>query len=480
MTPERSPAVRYLITIIGVVCLFCVRLCTQTSEAQTPPAFTPSASTVTVNPAGVVISPTGRQLPQVFTAATRATTIPVAVGQLGFETDTGNLYRATAPTAGAWLIMSGGGGGGAAVWGGISGNLSAQEDLSTALANLNATNLTTGTVPAARLPTPLPALNAAALTDLNASNLATGTIPAGRFPATLPALNGSLLTNLNAANLTGALPAINGGQVAGLNAANLTIGTIPDGRFPATLPASNAGNLTNLTAAALSGTINPLRLPSRFNLPLIESDAVSGIFMGNSMRIITGNNPPNPTLFPAGSVVFVIDGVSHQRVVTPANAPAWIPTRPLYPSFVLHPPSPTFTDVFIKCTLDNFSSYFVFFTSTDPGAVAYTAQARNEAMMRITVADRSGADPRTVFRNTTGTPNSDYLGGAAGSLSSIEVFFTNPDLRRLLASQVHVWEVLWVGPSGPEMAPGNTAEMWRMVKPSWEYLLPQIDSLPDL
>jgi hypothetical protein len=33
--------------------------------------------------------------------------------------------------------------------------------------------------------------------NLNASQLASGTIPDARFPATLPAVNGSALTNLN-------------------------------------------------------------------------------------------------------------------------------------------------------------------------------------------------------------------------------------------------------------------------------------------
>ena len=37
----------------------------------------------------------------------------------------------------------------------------------------------------------------AELTNLNATQLASGTIPDARFPATLPAVNGSALTNLN-------------------------------------------------------------------------------------------------------------------------------------------------------------------------------------------------------------------------------------------------------------------------------------------
>ena len=37
----------------------------------------------------------------------------------------------------------------------------------------------------------------ASLTNLNATQLTSGTIPDARFPATLPAVNGSALTNLN-------------------------------------------------------------------------------------------------------------------------------------------------------------------------------------------------------------------------------------------------------------------------------------------
>lgn len=42
----------------------------------------------------------------------------------------------------------------------------------------------------------------AALTALNASNLSTGTVPDARFPAMLPAASGANLTSLNASNLS--------------------------------------------------------------------------------------------------------------------------------------------------------------------------------------------------------------------------------------------------------------------------------------
>lgn len=84
---------------------------------------------------------------------------------------------------------------------------------------------------------------ASGLTDLNASNLSTGTVPNARFPATLPAISGANLTSLNASNLGS--------------------GTVPDARFPATLPAVSGANLTALNASNLSsGTVATARLGS--------------------------------------------------------------------------------------------------------------------------------------------------------------------------------------------------------------------------
>ena len=79
------------------------------------------------------------------------------------------------------------------------------------------------------------------ITALNATELTSGTIPDARFPATLPASSGANLTALNATQLTS--------------------GTIPDARFPVTLPATSGVNLTALNATQLtSGTVPVLRL----------------------------------------------------------------------------------------------------------------------------------------------------------------------------------------------------------------------------
>ena len=81
------------------------------------------------------------------------------------------------------------------------------------------------------------------ITALNATELTSGTVPNARFPATLPAASGVNLTALNATQLTS--------------------GTVPDARFPATLPAASGVNLTALNATQLtSGTVPIGRLGS--------------------------------------------------------------------------------------------------------------------------------------------------------------------------------------------------------------------------
>ena len=76
----------------------------------------------------------------------------------------------------------------------------------------------------------------AALTALNATELTSGTIPNARFPATLPAVSGANLTALPAT-----LPAASGVNLTALNATELTSGTVPVLR----LGASGTRNATN-------------------------------------------------------------------------------------------------------------------------------------------------------------------------------------------------------------------------------------------
>ena len=101
------------------------------------------------------------------------------------------------------------------------------------LTSLNASQLSSGTIPDARFPSTLPAISGANLTNLDASDLASGTIPDARFPNTLPAVSGANLTNLDASDLAS--------------------GTIPDARFPSVLPAIDGSQLTGIAAQGAAG-----------------------------------------------------------------------------------------------------------------------------------------------------------------------------------------------------------------------------------
>jgi hypothetical protein len=86
-----------------ILYFFCGAVCCIPSVLQAAPgSVTPSTKTVSVDPDGAVVFPAARQLVQVFTSATKATTAPLAAGQLAWETDTGLIYRATGAAAGNW------------------------------------------------------------------------------------------------------------------------------------------------------------------------------------------------------------------------------------------------------------------------------------------------------------------------------------------------------------------------------------------
>tara|TARA_B100002052_G_scaffold196729_1_gene179477 strand:- start:3752 stop:5542 length:1791 start_codon:yes stop_codon:yes gene_type:complete len=88
--------------------------------------------------------------------------------------------------------------------------------------SLNASNLTSGTIPNSVFPATLPAISGTNLTNLNASNLSSGTVPDARFPATLPAASATNLTSIPAGQLTGALPAIDGSALTNLPSGGTT------------------------------------------------------------------------------------------------------------------------------------------------------------------------------------------------------------------------------------------------------------------
>ena len=99
------------------------------------------------------------------------------------------------------------------------------------------------------------------LSNLNATNLTSGTVPDARFPSVLPAAGAQNLTSLQpAAIVGGTFGSINSANLTNLNATALTSGTLPDARFPATLPAISGANLTNLPAGGKIGQVNYFKL----------------------------------------------------------------------------------------------------------------------------------------------------------------------------------------------------------------------------
>jgi hypothetical protein len=126
------------------------------------------------------------------------------------------------------------------------------------------------------------AANAAAL---SATALTSGTVPDARFPATLPALNGSALTSLTSANLTGALPAISGAALTALTSSALS----------GALPAISGAALTSLNPSALSSAVAVAKggtglttIASGKLLYASALDTLAALSLGSGLAITSG------------------------------------------------------------------------------------------------------------------------------------------------------------------------------------------------
>ena len=133
------------------------------------------------------------------------------------------------------------------------------------LTALSASNLTSGTVPDARFPATLPAVNGSALTNLNASNIASGTIAAARVATLNQDTTGSAATLTTSRNfsLTGEITASDTGfngsadcdiatTVADnvIDEANLKVSNSPTNGYFLSAQSGNTGGLTWATVPA--------------------------------------------------------------------------------------------------------------------------------------------------------------------------------------------------------------------------------------
>ena len=171
----------------------------------------------------------------------------------------------------------------------------------TLITALNATELTSGTVPDARFPATLPATSGVNLTALNATQLTSGTVPDARFPATLPAVSGANLTALPAT-----LPAASGVNLTALNATQLTSGTVPIGRIGATGTASASTYLRgdNAWATVSGGTTSDsfatIAVAGQSSVVADSSTDTLTLVAGTNITITTDSSTDSITIAAAG------------------------------------------------------------------------------------------------------------------------------------------------------------------------------------
>ena len=187
----------------------------------------------------------------------------------------------------------------------------------TALSNLNASNIASGTLNNARLPASISVTNVAAngagLTSVNLANTY-GTVLNSQLPASISvtnvAANGAGLTSLNLANTYGSvlnsqLPSTisvssvtanvigDGTALSNLNASNIASGTLNNARLPASISvtnvAANGAGLTSLNLANTYGSVLNSQLPTNVSVGNVTAsgNVSATYFLGNG-SLLTG------------------------------------------------------------------------------------------------------------------------------------------------------------------------------------------------
>jgi hypothetical protein len=151
------------------------------------------------------------------------------------------------------------------------------------LTNLNANNITSGTIDTARIP------------NLNASKITSGTFSASLFPT----LNASSIPNLDASKITtgvlniARIPNLDATRIPNLNASKITSGTFSASLFP-TL---NASSIPNLDASKITtGVLNIARIPNldATRIPNLNASKItSGTFSASLFPTLNASSIPN-------------------------------------------------------------------------------------------------------------------------------------------------------------------------------------------
>jgi hypothetical protein len=180
------------------------------------------------------------------------------------------------------------------------------------LTNLNASNISAGTLADARLSTNvtvqgnafngasqlvkldgsglLPALNASNLTNLNVSNATAGTLPDARL-STNVTVQGNSFNNANQlVQLTGLgyLPALNGSNLTNLNASNISSGTLADARLSTNVALLNANQtFTGANTFSQAITVNTITPSAALT---VGATGQSFTLQGSGSSVITSTN----------------------------------------------------------------------------------------------------------------------------------------------------------------------------------------------
>jgi hypothetical protein len=210
----------------------------------------------------------------------------------------------------------------------------------TGLTGLNASNLSSGTIPDARLSTNVALLSAAntfgnpsnsfsgsgaGLTALNASNIATGTLPDARLSANVPLESAAnTFTGVNTfSNASNSFSGIGTGLI-NLNASNLVTGFVADARMSTNVPLKSSANVftqPNSFASIGAGLgSNPVEKPLH-----VSTEARIGFLATphmdlstNTINAFSANNTPaalNLNSQVNGEVFLAMNGTAHVRVL---------------------------------------------------------------------------------------------------------------------------------------------------------------------
>lgn len=248
-----------------------------------------AAPTFTVNAKGLI------------TAAGSATITPAVGSITGLGTGIATALAINTGNSGAPVLIDGALG---TPTSGVGTNLTA----------LNATQLTSGTVPDARFPATLPAASGVNLTALNASNLGSGTVPAARFPA----LTGEATTSAGAVSVTLTNSAVIGKVLTGYTSGAGTVAATDSILGAIQKLNGNAANLQPLDAelTAISG-LAANGLIARTS----ASTAAARTITGTAAEITVTNGDGvagNPTLSLPAALTFTGKTVTGGTFASPA------------------------------------------------------------------------------------------------------------------------------------------------------------------